>query len=107
MVRPFAVAGLTVASLCFIPQMFSQTPANLDFARDVQPIFRQNCIGRHGPAKQNSGLRLDRKISVLKLGVRRVVPAAARTASCITGWLAPILACRCRPRARSAQARFR
>ena len=77
MFRPFAVVRLAVASLCFIPRVFSQTPANVDFARDVQPIFRQNCIGCHGPAKQNSGLRLDRKSSVLKPGVRRVVPGSS------------------------------
>src|ERR1035437_10501501 len=77
MFRPFAVVRLAVASLCFIPRVFSQTPANVDFARDVQPIFRQNCIGCHGPAKQNSGLRVDRRSSVLKLGVRRVVPGSS------------------------------
>ncbi len=48
--------------------VFSQTPAKVDFARDVQPIFRQNCIGCHGPTKQNNGLRLDRRSSVMKPG---------------------------------------
>src|SRR5205085_6019999 len=47
------------------------------FARDVQPIFRQNCVGCHGPAKQNNGLRVDRRSSVLKPGVRRVVPRSS------------------------------
>jgi ankyrin repeat protein len=46
----------------------------VDFARDVQPIFRQNCIGCHGPTKQNNGLRVDRRSSMLKPGSRRVVP---------------------------------
>src|SRR5262249_8221317 len=55
------------------PQVFSQTSAKVDFARDVQPVLR-NCIGCHGPSKQNNGLRVDRKSSVLKPGLRRVVP---------------------------------
>ena len=74
MFRSFAV---TVAGLCLVPQLFSQMPAKVDFARDVQPIFRQNCIGCHGPKVQNNGLRVDRKSSVLKPGVRRVVPGSS------------------------------
>jgi mono/diheme cytochrome c family protein len=48
----------SIASLCFVPAIFSQTTTKVDFARDVQPIFRQNCIGCHGPTKQNNGLRV-------------------------------------------------
>jgi ankyrin repeat protein len=70
------LAGPAVAVLWLVPQAYSQTPAKMDFARDVQPIFRQNCVGCHGPAKQNNGLRLDRRSSVLKLGARRVVPGS-------------------------------
>src|SRR5215813_11579020 len=53
----------------------AQSPAKVDFAREVQPIFRQNCIGCHGPAQQISGLRLDRKSSVF--GRRGVVPGTS------------------------------
>lgn len=67
-------AATAVGGLGLVSQAFSQTPAKVEFARDVQPIFRQNCIGCHGPTKQNSGLRVDRRSSVLKPGVRRVVP---------------------------------
>ena len=72
MLRRFAAAAL--AGLCLAPLSFSQT--KIDFARDVQPIFRQNCIGCHGPAKQNNGLRLDRRSSVMKPGSRRVMPGS-------------------------------
>ena len=65
-----------VAGLCLAAPLFSQTPAKVDFARDVQPIFRQNCVGCHGPAKQNNGLRLDRRSSVMKPGSRRVMPGS-------------------------------
>jgi ankyrin repeat protein len=70
MPRLFATA---LASLCLAPQLFSQTAAKVDFARDVQPILRQNCLGCHGPTKQNNGLRVDRRSSVMKPGFRRVM----------------------------------
>ena len=68
-----SVAATAAVGLCLVPGVFSQS-AKVDFARDVQPLFRQNCIGCHGPAKQNNGLRVDRRSSVLKPGARRVVP---------------------------------
>ena len=74
MFRSFAASA--VAGLCLVPQAFSQTPAKVDFARDVQPVFRQNCIGCHGPTKQNNGLRVDRRSSVMKPGSRRVMPGS-------------------------------
>jgi ankyrin repeat protein len=75
MFRSIAISA--VAALCFFAPARSQTTAKVDFARDVQPIFRQNCIGCHGPSKQNNGLRVDRRSSVLKPGVRRVVPGSS------------------------------
>src|SRR5208337_3882244 len=71
-----SLAAIVAASLWLVPQLFSQAPAKVDFARDVQPIFRQNCIGCHGPQKQTNGLRVDRKSSVLKPGARRVLPGS-------------------------------
>jgi ankyrin repeat protein len=52
-----------------------QAPAKVDFAKDVQPLLRQNCVGCHGPMKQNGGMRLDRKSSALK--ARRIVPGSS------------------------------
>ena len=52
-----------------------QAPAKVDFAKDVQPLLRQNCVGCHGPMKQNGGMRLDRKSSALKS--RRIVPGSS------------------------------
>ncbi len=71
-----SLAASAIAGLCLLPQAFPQTPAKVDFARDVQPIFRQNCVGCHGPKKQNNGLRVDRRSSVLKPGARRVMPGS-------------------------------
>ena len=53
----------------------AQTHAKVDFSRDVFPIFRQNCVPCHGPSQQNSGMRLDRKSSVISR--RGVVPGSA------------------------------
>ena len=33
----------------------------VDFVRDVRPILSKYCLACHGPEKQKSGLRLDRK----------------------------------------------
>jgi ankyrin repeat protein len=46
----------------------AQTPAKIDFNRDVQPIFREYCIGCHGPAQQLSGFRLDRRRDAMRGG---------------------------------------
>src|SRR3954467_3751506 len=40
----------------------------VDFARDVRPIFEQRCYSCHGPEKQKSDYRLDRRESALKGG---------------------------------------
>lgn len=50
---------------------------SVDFAREVQPIFQSRCIECHGPDDQNSGLRLDRRSSMLRggdLGEPTIVP---------------------------------
>ncbi|MBX7074181.1 MAG: PSD1 and planctomycete cytochrome C domain-containing protein [Pirellulales bacterium] len=40
----------------------------IDFVRDVRPIFERHCYECHGPEKQKSGLRLDIKRSALRGG---------------------------------------
>lgn len=49
------------------PVCISGAP-KVDFKRDVQPIFRANCIGCHGPAMQKNGFRLDRRSAALHGG---------------------------------------
>src|SRR5262244_2605679 len=66
------IAQIALCLGLFAGIFLAQSPAKVDFGRDVLPIFRQNCIGCHGPSQQMSGLRLDRKSSVLRF--RRVVP---------------------------------
>lgn len=50
----------------------AQVPAKVDFAKDVLPLFRQSCVGCHGPSVQQGTLRLDRKSSAMKPFSRRV-----------------------------------
>ena len=42
--------------------------ANVDYARDVQPLLERRCYVCHGAAQQMSGLRLDRKSDALRGG---------------------------------------
>src|SRR4051812_44520853 len=43
-------------------------PRTIDFGRDIQPIFSENCFACHGPdeKKRKAGLRLDVKTDAFK-----------------------------------------
>src|ERR1051326_4649355 len=62
----------------FTSILLAQVPPKVDFGRDVLPLFRQNCVGCHGPSQQQAGLRLDRKSAVMK-AFRLVVPGSSET----------------------------
>ncbi len=72
--RGLRIVGLPLYCVALAGALAAQTP-KIDFAKDVQPIFRQNCVPCHGPAQQSSGMRLDRKSVVL--GRRGVVPGSS------------------------------
>src|SRR5436190_15256211 len=40
----------------------------VDYVKDIQPILSKHCYSCHGPEKQKSGLRLDRKVDALAGG---------------------------------------
>ena len=69
-IAPQLLCSFTLAGV-----LSAQTPVNIDFANDVLPIFRQNCVPCHGPAQQSSGMRLDRKSVVISR--RGVVPGSS------------------------------
>ncbi len=48
----------------------AQTPATVDFQRDVQPILREHCVGCHGPELQMNGFRLDRRADAMRGGTQ-------------------------------------
>ena len=50
------------------PEPSGASAKNVDFARDVYPIFRRSCIECHGPEKQEAELRLDQRNSALESG---------------------------------------
>jgi hypothetical protein len=65
-----------VASLCLAAGgLFAES--KVDFHRDIEPLFKDRCLDCHGPDKQKSELRLDRRVSLLRggdLGVAALVP---------------------------------
>jgi len=57
--------------------------AEVDFARDIQPVLERSCLSCHGPEKQRSGFRLDQRSSALRggeLGVAIVAGQSAQSA---------------------------
>jgi mono/diheme cytochrome c family protein len=48
--------------------LFTSSAADVDFLKDIQPIFQKSCIECHGPDKQKGKLRLDNKEAALKGG---------------------------------------
>lgn len=53
----------------------------VDFARDVEPILESNCWYCHGEEEQESGLRLDRRVKMLRggdSGLAAVVPGDSK-----------------------------
>jgi ankyrin repeat protein len=73
--REYRLAWLSLCSLALVRILPAQTPAKVDFSKDVLPILRQNCVPCHGPAQQSSGMRLDRKSVVISR--RGVVPGSS------------------------------
>ena len=62
-----SVLGATLAIAVGLAQStVAQTPSRVDFARDVQPLLRQNCVSCHGPSQQMAGLRLDRRRDAMR-----------------------------------------
>ena len=51
----------------------AQAPARVDFRKDVQPIFKSNCYGCHGPSQQMNGFRLDRRADAMKGGTLAMI----------------------------------
>jgi ankyrin repeat protein len=51
----------------------AQEPGTVNFIRDVQPIFRQSCVGCHGPTIHQNGFRLDRRSDAMRGGTIAVI----------------------------------
>jgi len=59
---------LIAAALAVFGGAQIQAETKVDFVKDIQPIFQENCVKCHGPEKQKGGLRLDSKAAALKGG---------------------------------------
>lgn len=73
--RGFKSVQAVLCLSAFAGITWGQGPAKVDFATEVLPILRQNCVPCHGPTQQNSGMRVDRR-SVM-FGRRGVVPGSS------------------------------
>jgi hypothetical protein len=63
------IAAAALSACVFWGISRAQEPRKVDFARDVQPIFKSKCIGCHGPAQQKNGFRLDRRSDAMRGGM--------------------------------------
>src|SRR6187200_2213869 len=78
--RPLHLLAVPLAAIAIAlsGRPSAQTPAPVDFARDVQPLLRANCYGCHGEAVQSGNFRLDRRRDSLpnRVGANgaRIVP---------------------------------
>jgi ankyrin repeat protein len=70
-----------IAACLFAEVLTAQTPTGIDFGRDIQPIFKEHCIGCHGPSQQMAGLRLDRRRDAMNIAGRRVIFPGESTSS--------------------------
>ena len=70
--------GVILAALLSALPLAAQAQAKIDFGRDVQPIFKENCYECHGRSQQMRGLRLDRRRDALpnRIGANgaRIIP---------------------------------
>lgn len=70
-------AGI-LATLTVWSMSAAQSSAEVDFGRDIQPLFREHCVECHGPSQQMRGLRLDRRRDALpnRVGANgaRIIP---------------------------------
>ncbi len=60
------IAVAVILGGCILLRSAAAEPVS--FETDVQPIFQKHCIKCHGPDKQESDLRLDRRASLLRGG---------------------------------------
>ena len=66
----FVASSLLVLSSLSLAETKLPPPADrkIDFVKEVRPLLAKHCFSCHGDKKQESGLRLDRRDSLLKGG---------------------------------------
>ena len=71
--RAAAIAAMAAAVCSGTAMGARQAPAKVDFATQVQPIFRQYCYDCHGTKEQKNGFRLDRRKDAFRGGTIAVI----------------------------------
>lgn len=95
---PFAVLTVVAAigSTAFSQQSKTQKKpvpapaAKVNFAKQIAPIFKANCLGCHSGPHPAEGIALDTKANILKGGVNGPIlvagkPAESTLVQCLTG----------------------
>ncbi len=65
---PIAVLVSLLSALFALAQPPSTQARNVDFTRDIEPIFARHCISCHGPSKQESDFRVDDRNRLMQGG---------------------------------------
>jgi len=68
-----AAAFFCILSAAVATAVSAQEPPRVDFARDIQPIFRTQCVGCHGPSIHQNGFRLDRRTDAMRGGTLAMI----------------------------------
>ena len=76
----YRAASLALVA-AFCAMLNAETPAKVDFRRDVQPILKSNCYGCHGPAQQMNNFRLDRRRDAMRGGTIAVIAPGSSQSS--------------------------
>ncbi|MFI4861154.1 MAG: PSD1 and planctomycete cytochrome C domain-containing protein [Phycisphaerales bacterium JB063] len=61
-------AACWLVGLVACPGAAQPAEVEVDFVRDIQPIFEAHCYSCHGPDRQRGGLRLDQRANTLRGG---------------------------------------
>ncbi len=79
MSRQVFIAVLCVATCASLAVSRDANGDDVDFARDIKPIFTANCTRCHGAEKQEAGLRLDQRKAALRGGDSGVALVAGKS----------------------------
>ena len=76
------VAGccLRVLAQSDLPAMPPASQVKVDFARDIEPIFKSRCVGCHNAKLQSGGFRLDNRAGALAGGYSGIALLPGRSA---------------------------
>ena len=68
-----SIASAVVSLVVAVAIGRAQSPAKVDFRRDVQTLLKDHCVSCHGSTQQSNGLRLDRRRDVMRDGTAQAV----------------------------------